>query len=123
MPSRPRKRARGSVTVFYDDEPSEGDAGRDVTISQTSTGRILRATSLTNVLEAETSATADPWTTGFFDVNTEAFVADSLPDDFQESCSHDAEESNEELKDQRKVVAIFMLDCSFTEEKLRPTCP
>jgi hypothetical protein len=114
--TRPKKRARSTrnnVTVFYDDELDEGDAGRDVTISQTTTGRVLHSTSLTGSLEEDASdmmdAVTDPWTIGFFDANTEAFVVDPLPDDLQESesCSHEAaEESDEEIK-QCKVVVVF----------------
>jgi hypothetical protein len=54
-------------------------------------------------------AIMDPWMTGFFKANTEAFVVDSLLDNLQESksCLHEAaEESDEEIK-QHEVAVVF----------------
>jgi hypothetical protein len=83
-------------------------------ISQTTTGRVLHSMSLTVSLEEDASdmmdVITDPWMTGFFDANTEAFMVDSLPDDLQESKSYSheaAEESDEEIKQHKVVIVIY----------------
>jgi hypothetical protein len=114
---QPKKHAHSTcnnVTVFYNDELNEGNAGHNVMISQTTTGHVLYSTSLMVSLEEDASnmmdVIIDPWTTGFFDANTEAFMVYSLLDDLQESesCSHEAaEESDEEIKQCKVVIVIY----------------
>lgn len=103
--SRRLKRARKRVTVSYDDDPSMNEPCRDITIMQSSTGRLLHSTTLAN---AGASEFADPWTQGFFDKNSEAFVVDSLPDELPGFDTPDLLlDSNEEIKDPPKVPTIF----------------
>ena len=106
--SRRTKRVRKRAKVFYDDDPSEGDTHCDVTISQHATGRVSRSTTLVSEREAGTSDSTDPWTTGFFDENSEAFVVDSLPDELQDFNTPALPlDPDEETRVQPKVLTVF----------------
>src|SRR3984957_20798965 len=106
--SRQTKRVRKRAKVFYDDDPSEGDTHCDVTISQHATGRVSRSTTLVSEREAGTSDSTDPWTTGFFDENSEAFVVDSLPDELQDFNTPALPlDPDEETRVQPKVLTVF----------------
>jgi hypothetical protein len=95
------KRAQRRVTVLYDDDPSTDGSSRDVTIKQSSTGRLLQ------IATPGASESADPWTQGFFDENSEAFVADSLPDELPDFDTPDLLLGfNEEITDQPKVLTV-----------------
>jgi hypothetical protein len=113
--SKRTKQRRKRVKVFYDDDPTEGDVYCDVTISQSSSGRVFR--SMTRVSEREAGTTfdsTDPWTGGFFDENSEAFVVDSLPDDLQDfdtpALQPDSDE-DENISVRPKVLSVYY--CSF----------
>jgi hypothetical protein len=106
--SRRTKRARKRVKVFYDDDPSEGDTHCDVTISQSATGCVSRSTALVSEREAGTSDSTDPWTTGFFDENSEAFVVDSLPDELEDLNMPALQlDPDEETRVRPKVLTVF----------------
>jgi hypothetical protein len=81
--SQRTRRVRNRATVFYDDEPCKDEGSRNITVSQTAMGRVLRSTAPASKLEEAGASIngdfADPWTIGFFDSNTEAFVVDSPP--------------------------------------------
>jgi hypothetical protein len=118
--SKRTRRIRNRVTVYHDDEPCDDEGGRDITASRTTTGRIVHSTTLASKLETGTSINgdfADPWTTGFFDCNTEAFVVDSppawTPDEFLDS---DPLESQPEPKDKRMVRMSFTFECSHIDK-------
>ena len=127
--SKRTRRVRNRVTVFYGDEPHEGKGGRHITVLQTGSGRVLHSTTLASKLETGTSLAingdfADPWTTGFFDSNTEAFVVDSpkdsppvwAPDD-SELLDSDPLESQPEPKDRRSMVRMpFSFECSLIDK-------
>jgi len=111
--NQPRRPKCARVKIFYDDEPDEGDASHDVTITQATSGRLLHSTSLASGSQVEPSISGDftdPWSTGFFDENSEAFVADSLPDDVQDLDVPGSQlpESEQEPKDQRKVWCLHL---------------
>jgi hypothetical protein len=100
--------------VLYEDEPCEG--GRNITISQTTKGRVLRSTALASKVKTGTSInsdSADPWTTGFFDSNTEAFVVDSPSD---ELLDFEPLKSQPEPKDRRTVWMPFTFGCSHNDK-------
>jgi hypothetical protein len=116
-----QQQRRKRVRVFYDDDPSEGDVYCDVTVSQSSSGRVFRSTTRVSEREAGmTSDSTDPWTGGFFDENSEAFVVDSLPDDFQDfdtpALQPDSDE-DENISVRPKVLTVFTTACSLTDEK------
>jgi hypothetical protein len=109
--SQRTRRVRNRATISYGDEPCGDGGGRNITVSQSATGRVLRSTALASKLETGTSSNgdfADPWTTGFFDSNTEAFVDDSplvwAPDELLDSVPL---ESLPEPKDRRMVRMAF----------------
>jgi hypothetical protein len=106
--SRRAKRARKRVTVFYDDDPIVDEPCSDITVTRSSTGRVLHSTSLVKDLQAVPfEEPANPWTKGFFEKNSEPFVADSLPEDLPDLDAPDFQlDSNEEIKDQPKVRKI-----------------
>lgn len=107
--SRKAKRIRKRVSVFYDDDPIVDEPCHDITATRSATGRVLHSTSLSAVPSAEI---ADPWTEGFFEKNSEPFVADSLPEDLLDLDAPDFQlDSNEEIKDRPKVwkVAFCLL--------------
>ena len=109
--SQRTRRARNRATVLYDDDPCEGEAGHNIMISKTVTGRVLRSTALASELDAETTINsdfADPWTTGFFDSNSEAFVVDSPPDELLDL---DPLESQPKPKDRHMVRMPFTFEC------------
>jgi hypothetical protein len=109
--SRRAKRLSKLIKVRHDDDP--GDGSRDITIRQTLGGRVVRTVSVAKP-EAETLDFTDPWTNGFFDKNSEAFVADSLPDDLLDSSLSDQYlGSNEETKDLPKVFTFVYRYCKF----------
>jgi len=107
--------------VYYDDE---GAAGRHITVSQTATGCILRSTGLASELQTGTPINGnskDPWTTGFFDSNSEAFLVDSPPDELLDFVPL---ESQPEPKDRRIVRMPFAFEYSHIDKGFltRPTC-
>jgi hypothetical protein len=105
--SRRKKRARTQVTISYDDDPREGDGCRDITVVRSTGGRILQSTVVVREPEARATDSTDPWTNGFFDKNSEAFVVDSLPDELQGFDMPDSQlDSNEEVKDRPKVLTV-----------------
>jgi hypothetical protein len=106
--------------ISYGDEPCSSGGGLNITVSQTATGRVFRSTALASKLETGTSSNgdfADPWTTGFFDSNTEAFVDDSpivwAPDELLDS---DLLESQPEPKDRRTVRMAFTFECPLIDK-------
>src|SRR6266849_4628051 len=106
---------RNHATISYGDEPCSSGGGLNITVLQTTTGRVLCSTALASKLETRTSSNgnfADSWTTGFFNSNTEAFVDDSpivwAPDEFLDS---DPLESQPEPKDQHMVRMAFTFEC------------
>ena len=110
------RRVRNRPIVLYDDEPCEGEDGRNITISQTATGRVLHSTSLASGLETGSSLNRDlpdPWTTGFFDSNTEAFVVDSPSD---ELLDFGPLKSQPEPKVRRMVWMVFTVGCSHIDK-------
>jgi len=118
--SQRTRRVRNRAVVSYTDEPYEDERGRDITVSRTATGRIIYSTTLASKLETGTSINgdfADPWTTGFFDSNTEAFVVDSppvwAPDGFLDS---DPLEPQPEPKERRMVRMSFIFECSHIDK-------
>jgi len=114
--TRRAKRLSKLIKVRYDDDPGEGN--RDVTIRQTPGGRVARTVSV-GTPEAVTLDFTDPWTNGFFDKNSEAFVADSLPDDLLDSSLSDQYlDSSEETKDLPKVFTFVHCYCKFTDKRL-----
>jgi hypothetical protein len=103
-----------ATTLYDDDESCEGEGGHHITISWTASGRIILSSALPLQLQTQTNHTrdsADPWTAGFFDSNTKAFVVevDSPPD---ELLDFDPLESQPELKGQRMVRMPFTLGFS-----------
>jgi hypothetical protein len=113
--SKRTRRVPNHATFFYDDDPCEGESVRDITVGRSAGGRILRTTTLASRLETGTSINgdlADPWTTGFFDANTEAVVVDS--DDsppvwvLDESLDSDLLKSQLQPKERRMVRMSFM---------------
>jgi hypothetical protein len=106
--SRQKKRTRKHVQVSYDDDPSEGDAHCDVKISRSATGRFIRSTVSVSDCKAGTSDSTDPWTAGFFDENTEAFVVDSLPDELQDTPALELE-PDEDIPARPKVLTVSTL--------------
>ena len=104
------KRVRNRVTVSYDDDPTSEEAYRDITVMQSATGRIFRSTTFVGALEAASDESADPWSKGFFDKNSEAFVADSLPDELPDLDTPDLQlDFNEGIKDRPKVQESFTI--------------
>jgi hypothetical protein len=102
MSNRRLKRLQKRITV-YDDDSSTGGSCRDVTVRQSATGRLLHSATP----RASESADADPWTQGFFDKNSEAFVVDSLPDELPDFDMPDLLlDSNEDIKDRPKVLTV-----------------
>ena len=119
MPKANRTRTRhvrNRPIVLYDDEPCEGEDGRNITISQTAAGRVLHSTSLASGLETGSSLNRDlpdPWTTGFFDSNTEAFVVDSPSD---ELLDFGPLKSQPEPKVRCMVWMVFTVGCSHIDK-------
>jgi hypothetical protein len=120
MPKAKPRRVRNRATVFYAEKPGERKGGRHITVRQTAAGRILHSTTIARKLETGTpddNFIDDPWTTGFFDSNTEAFVVDSLPvwapDELLDS---DPPESQPEPRDRRTVRMSFTFECSLNDK-------
>jgi hypothetical protein len=114
--SQRTRRARNRATVLYNDGPYKCEAGRDITVSQTATGRVIHSSVLAR--EPETGRDpANPWTTGFFDPKTEETFIDDLPSD--EFLDFDPLESQPESepKDRRKVRVFFTFECSRINNK------
>jgi hypothetical protein len=115
--SQRTRRVRNHATFLYDDEPCNEEGSRNITVSQTTTGRVLRSTALASKPEPGTSINGDPWTTGFFDSNTEAFVVDSppvwAPDELLDSNSL---ESQPEPKDWCMVRIPFTFECPHIDK-------
>jgi hypothetical protein len=110
--SQRRKCARTHphVTIFYNDDPREGDACRDITVIRSTGGHILHSTALVREPEARVTDSTDPWTDGFFDKNSKPFVVDSLPDELQDFDTPDSQlDSNEEIKDPPKVLPLLFI--------------
>jgi hypothetical protein len=118
--SKRTKPARKRAKVFYDDDLSEGEGYRDVTISQSRSGRVFRSATRASEREAgTTSDSTDPWTGGFFDENSEAFVVDSLPDelqDFDTPASQLDPDEDENISVRPKVLTVFTIARSITDE-------
>jgi len=116
--SKPTRRPRNRATILYGDEPRKGEGGRDYTISRSATtGRVSRNTHVL-AIERETGTSinndsADPWTAGFFDSNTEAFVVDSPPDELPD---FDSLESQPEPNNRRTVRMPFTSECSHIDK-------
>jgi hypothetical protein len=124
-PNKRTRRVRNRPTYTYADDPREVESRRNITVSQTTSGRILHSNTLaTKLVETRASINgdfADPWTTGFFDSNTEAFVIDSPPAD--ELLDSDPLESQPQPKDRRKVRVPFTFECSLInkDSSIRPS--
>jgi len=70
------------ATVFYEDELCKGKGVHNITVLQSTTGHVLYSITLASKLETGASINGDivdPWTIGFFDSNTKAFVVDLPP--------------------------------------------
>ncbi|KAI0280828.1 hypothetical protein BGY98DRAFT_1185291 [Russula aff. rugulosa BPL654] len=84
--SKRTRRVVNRATVFYDN-PCEGESIRNITVRRSAGGRVLRTTSIQKTETSINGDSADPWTTGFFDANTETVVVDS--DDSPPVCALD----------------------------------
>jgi hypothetical protein len=112
--SRQTRHLHKRVKIHYDNDSSGGDACRDITITQSVAGHILQSTTTEGM-----SDSTDPWTKGFFDNNSEAFVVNSLPDELQDIGPLDSQlGSNEEIKDQPKVLTVVYFYYSFTDKAI-----
>lgn len=57
-----------------------------------------------------------PWANGFFEKNTKAFIVDLLPEEPSDFDMPDLQlDSNEDVKDQPKVLATVFRYCLFTD--------
>ena len=113
--SQQTRRVRNHAVVSHTDEPYKDKCGCDITVLRTATERIIYSTTLTSKLETGTSINsdfADPWTTGFFASNTEAFVVDLppvwAPDGFLDS---DLLKPQLEPKERHMVWMSFIFEC------------
>lgn len=107
--SQRKRRVCNHATILYNDELCKREASHNITISQTATGHVFHSTSFASNLETGTlinSDSADPWTTGFFNSNTEAFVVDSPPDELLDL---DPLESQPDPKDRCTVRMPFTI--------------
>jgi hypothetical protein len=124
--SKRTRRVRNRAVFSYDGDPCEGEGGHDITIAQSAKGHVLRTTH-TSKLETETSINsdfADPWTTGFFDFNTEAAVVDSSPVwTLDELLDSDPLESQPEPEERHMVRMSFTFECSLIDKNsyIRPS--
>jgi hypothetical protein len=104
--SRRKKRARTHVAISYDDDLREDD-DRDITVVRSTGGRFIHSSTVVREPEARATDSTNPWTNGFFDKNSEAFVVDSLPDELQGFDMPDSQlDFNEEVKDRPKVLTV-----------------
>jgi hypothetical protein len=111
------KCARNCVTISYDDDPTSEEAYCDITVMQSATGCIFRSTTFVGALEVASDKSADPWSKGFFDKNSEAFVADSLPDELPNLDTLDLQlDFDEEIKNCFKVRESFTIYSLFTDK-------
>jgi hypothetical protein len=95
-------------------KPNFPNTSHDITITQSVAGRILQSTTTEGM-----SDSTDPWTKGFFDNNSEAFVVDSLPDELQDIGLLDSQlGSDEEIKDWPKVLTVVYFYYSFTDKAI-----
>jgi hypothetical protein len=117
--SKRTRRVHNRATFSRDDDLCEGEGVRDITVARSAGGRVLRTTTFASERKTGTSINgdfADPWTTGFFDANTEAVVVDS--DDspvwaLDELLDSDPLKSQPEPKERRIVRMPFTSECSF----------
>lgn len=118
--SKSKRTRKRHAQVLYDDDPSEGDSYFDITISQSSTGRISRKVSRSTAFVSErdegTSDSTDPWTPGFFEKNTEAFVLDPLPDELQDFDTPVLQLDPDEETKARPKVLDSVYHCSLTDK-------
>ena len=113
--SRQTRRLRKRVKVDYDNDPSGGDACRDITIMQSVAGRVLQST--TALATEGTSDSTDPWTEDFFARNSKTFVVDSLPDELQDTGPLDSQLGFDEvIEDRPKVLTVIYHHYSFTDK-------
>lgn len=114
--SQRTRRARNHARVLYDNEPYEGEAGRDITVLQSTTGRVIHST--TRASEPETGRdSADPWTTGFFDSKTGEFIADLPSDELLDFDPLESQpEPEPEPKDRQKVQVSVTFECSCIDK-------
>ena len=113
--SKRTRRVPNRATFFYDDNPCKGESVCYTTVKRSAGGRVLRTTSKLKTGTSINGDSADPWTTEFFDANTETVVVDSNDSPpvwaLDELPDSNPLESQPEPKEQCIVRMSFIVEC------------